>query len=151
MRQPKNGLHLNLGVRFIMNKKQKQYLLTWLIVFALFTPFFIFSQDIIENWALIKWPSFIVLMAIFAIFKDTKSIADARNIHEYTADHPWVIIYLGIFSLSTVVFALYVVITNKQIENHGLYMFWAFSLLVGPPVIGQQLERYLELGKESNN
>jgi len=89
-----------------MNKKQKKYFYTWLVSFSISLPFFMFSESIIDNWASLKWPSFIIFMVLFTFFKDTKSIADAKNIHEYTNNHPWVIVYLGLFSITTVIFSL---------------------------------------------
>jgi len=134
-----------------MSKDQHKFLKQWLVILIAFSPLLIFYNTILDKWESIKWPGSIVMLVLISLLKDKKNIADTRNIQEYSKDHPWVVIYLAVFSFIVVSVSIYVISTGARIESHGLFLFWAFSLLIVPPVIGQQIERFKELGQKPNH
>ena len=133
-----------------MNKIQQKFIVQWIVILIVMSPLFIFSEGISDNWEVIKFPSLIVILIFIALVKDKKNFADGRNLHEYSQDHPWVTVYISIVALTALAVSIYIIAKGIEIEDIKSFTLWSFALLIVPPVIGVQFERFKELGEKSN-
>jgi len=133
-----------------MNKTQQKFIIQWTIILTVLSPIFLFGENISDNWEAIKFPSLVVILIFVALFKDKKNFADGRNLHEYSQDHPWVTIYISIIALTALAVSIFVIAKGIKIENIESFTLGSFAILIVPPVIGMQVERFKELGEKSN-
>ena len=133
-----------------MNKIQHKFIIQWVIILIVLSPIFIFSENISDNWEAIKFPSLIIILIFIALIKDKKNFSDGRNLHEYSQDHPWVTIYISLVALTALTVSIFIIAKGIKIENIESFTLGSFAILIVPPVIGVQVERFKELGEKSN-
>jgi len=133
-----------------MNKIQQKFIVQWALIIIILSPIFIFSENISDNWEVIKFPSLIVILILVALVKNKKNFADGRNLHEYSQDHPWVTVYISMVALTALTVSIFIIAKGIKIENIESFTLGSFAILIVPPVIGMQVERFKELGEKSN-
>lgn len=138
-----------LIVRFKMNKQQKKIVNRWLLMILIVLSLIIFSGFIQENWATLKWPTFIIIMIIALFDNNSHSQSEGRfQLNRIAEEYPWVKIYLAIYLVIIAIGTNYVIYNNIKLNVGANGLMLAIGLLALPILIIQQRENYINAGKE---
>ena len=134
-----------------MTKVQKKIVIAWFLVLLLLATFMIFDNWISEHWSTLMWPSFAVILILFALSKKDpaqarkEGILDANRIIE---ENLWIKIYYAIYGMIVVIGASYIVLNNIDVGDMVFKgAFITIILVVLPIKIIQSKEAYIKAGK----
>ena len=132
-----------------MNKAQKKIVNRWLLMSFVIVLLIAFGDFIQTNWDVIRWPAFVVIIALSFFHKISRSHSEGRfELNRIAEEYLWVKIYLVIYATTIFVGAYYVINNDIDLNPSANGMMLAIGLVILPVIIIQQKEEFINAGKE---
>jgi len=133
-----------------MRTEQKKILAGWLGAFLFIALLSFFDKQIQENWAMLKWPSLLVILVIAAFAQKPNQSAvnkGRENINDIVNTYPLIKFYMALYCLGSAFYCLYAVSNNKRIELEFIPFALAIFGIMLPAFIIQQYKLFKNAGR----
>ena len=130
-----------------MTKGQKNLILGWVVGFIALL-FLLFNANwVVENWAIIQWPSYIIILLLIVSSKRQFKLGDGSEQINYAASrYPFIKVWLLVYMLFVLLGLLYVSINSYSITEELGYgvALMLFAPIFLPFIIIEQIDKYNE-------
>ena len=130
-----------------MTKGQKNLVIGWIISFIAFLLLVFNAAWVVEHWAIIQWPSFLIIFILIATSKRQFRLGDgSEQINSAVSRYPIVKIWLLLYTLFVVLGLIYVTTNQYNITEelgYGVALL-LFAPIFLPFIIIEQIDKYNE-------
>ena len=111
------------------------------------------SEWIMEHWDVLRWPLLLaILISVGVGRKRSNAEGGLRNFAELADRYPLIKVWLAVYGLALAAGGGWVIYQSYNLLDHlgvGVVLL-LFVFLLAPFLVAQQIDRYRELGGQSN-
>jgi len=137
-----------------MNIAQKRLALLWMVAAISLAIFLLAADWILDRWDYLRWPALALLFVAAAFHRKPMPTREERSqrLNDTVRRHPLVRTWLAVYGLLLAVGIYWVLKTHFDLIDLGSAFFFLLIIgLLAPFVVAGQIDKYKELGAQSNH